>query len=83
MKQNVCTRLKIIAAILAAVAVVLVAVSFFVPPRGVIDGSVLAAVGELFAFASLFMIWESVDRGMDAKITHGETTIQLSNDNED
>lgn len=83
MKYNVCTRLKIIAAILAAVAVVLVVVSFFVPPRGVIDGSVLAAVGELFAFASLFMIWESVDRGMDAKITHGETTIQLSNDNED
>lgn len=83
MKYNVCTRLRIIAAILAAVAVVLVVVSFFVPPRGVIDGSVLAAVGELFAFASLFMIWESVDRGMDAKITHGETTIQLSNDNED
>lgn len=83
MKYNVCTRLKIIAAILAAVAVVLVVVSFFVPPRGVIDGSVLAAVGEMFAFASLFMIWESVDRGMDAKITHGETTIQLSNDNED
>lgn len=83
MKYNVCTRLKIIAASMAAVAVVLVVVSFFVPPRGVIDGSVLAAVGELFAFASLFMIWESVDRGMDAKITHGETIIQLSNDNED
>lgn len=81
MKQNVCTRLKIIAAILAAVAVVLIVVSFFVPPRGVIDGSVLAAVGELFAFASLFMIWESVDRGMDAKITHGDTKIELNNDN--
>ena len=80
MKQNVCTRLKIIAAILAAVAVVLIVVSFFVPPRGVIDGSVLAAVGELFAFASLFMIWESVDRGMDAKITHGGTKIELNND---
>lgn len=79
MKQF-CTRLKIIAAVLAAVAVVLTVVSFFVPPRGVIDGSVLAAVGELFAFASLFMIWESIDRGMDAKITHGDTKIELSND---
>lgn len=75
-----CTRLKIIAAILAAVAVVLIVVSFFVPPLGIIDGSVLAAIGELFAFASLFMIWESVDRGMDAKITHGDTKIELSND---
>lgn len=80
MKNNVCTRLKIIAAILAAVAVVLIVVSFFVPPLGIIDGSVLAAIGELFAFASLFMIWESIDRGMDAKITHGETKIELSND---
>ena len=65
---------------MAAVAVVLIVVSFFVPPRGVGDGSVLAAVGELFAFASLFMIWESIDRGMDAKITHGDTKIELSND---
>lgn len=79
MKQF-CTRLKVIAAILAAVAVVLIVVSFFVPPLGIIDGSVLAAIGELFAFASLFMIWESVDRGMDAKITHGDTKIELSND---
>ena len=79
MKQF-CTRLKIIAAVLAAVAVVLIVVSFFVPPRGVIDGSVLAAVGELFAFASLFIIWESIDSGMDAKITHGDTKIELSND---
>lgn len=78
-----CTRLKIIAAILAAVAVVLIVVSFFVPPLGIIDGSVLAAIGELFAFASLFMIWESVDRGMDAKITHGDTKIELSNDDKD
>ena len=83
MKQNVCTRLKIIAVVLASVAVVLIVVSFFVPPRGVVDGSVLAAVGELFAFASLFMIWESVDRGMDAKITHGGTKIELSNDDKD
>ena len=83
MKQNVCTRLKIIAAILAAVAVVLIVVSFFVPPLGIIDGSVLAAIGELFAFASMFMIWESVDRGMDAKITHGGTKIELSNDDKD
>lgn len=78
-----CTRLKIIAAILAAVAVVLIVVSFFVPPLGIIDGSVLAAIGELFAFASLFMIWESVDLGMDAKITHGDTKIELRNDDKD
>lgn len=82
MKQF-CTRLKVIAAILAAVAVVLIVVSFFVPPLGIIDGSVLAAIGELFAFASMFMIWESVDRGMDAKITHGDTKIELSNDDKD
>ena len=52
------------------------------PPTGKIDGSILAAVGELFGFAALFMAWEALDRGVDAKVTHGNTTIELNNDDE-
>lgn len=70
--------------VLAVISVALIVGSFFVPPQGVIDGSVLLAVGEIFAFATLFMAWESVDRGIDAKVTHGNTTIELNNpDGED
>ena len=77
--KKACTRLKIAAVALAGVSVLLFVGSFFVPPQGVIDGSILAAAAELFAFAALFMGWESVDRGIDAKITHGNTTIELNN----
>lgn len=37
--------------ILAASGIILLAVSFCVPPLGVIDASVLAAVGEVFTFS--------------------------------
>lgn len=74
-----CTKFKIVAILLTAVAVALIIGSFFVPPTGVIDGSVLAGAGELFAFAALFFAWEAVDRGIDAKITHGNTEIELNN----
>ena len=74
-----CTRLKMVAIILAAIAVALGITSFFTPPSWVIDGSVIAFTGEIFAFASLFFAWESVDRGIDAKITHGGTEIELNN----
>lgn len=77
--KMICTRAKILAAVLTAIATALIIASFFVPPMGVIDGSVLAAVGELFAFAALFAGWEAADRGVDAKVTHGDTTIELNN----
>ena len=77
--MNKCTKAKYLAAGLTFVSVALLGGSFFVPPMGLIDGSVLAAVGELFGFAALFAAWEAVDRGIDAKVTHGQTTIELNN----
>ena len=74
-----CTRLKMVAIILAAIAVALLVVSFFYTSERYIDGSVIAAVGEIFAFASLFFAWESVDRGIDAKVKYGQTEIELNN----
>ena len=67
------------AGILTLISAALIVGSFFMPPQGAIDGSVLAAVGELFGFAALFAAWEAVDRGIDAKVTHGNTTIELNN----
>lgn len=74
-----CTRLKIVAIVLAAIAVALGIVSFLTPPHWVIDASVIGFTGELFAFASLFFAWESVERGIDAKVKHGQTEIELNN----
>lgn len=74
-----CTRLKKVAVALATVAVCLGVASFLMPPQGVIDGSVIAFAGEVFAFASLFFAWEATDRGIDAKLKHGETELELNN----
>lgn len=78
-KSNPCTKAKIASALLSIISVALIIGSFFVPPTGVVDSSVLAAVGEIFAFAAMFAVWEAIDKGIDAKITHGGTEIDLNN----
>ena len=78
--QKGCTKAKIATAVLSFIAVGLIVASFVIPPQGVVDGSVLASVGEIFAFAALFAVWEAVDKGIDAKIVHGNTTIILDGD---
>ena len=50
---------------------------FCVPPMGEIDGSVLKAVGILFGFATLAQIPVIVEAAEYAKITHGETMIEI------
>ena len=53
----------------------LVVASFIVPPTGVIDPSVLAATGEIFAFAALGAVIKAIDKGVDAKVQRGNTTL--------
>lgn len=61
----------------------LIITSFFIPPLAVIDGSVLAAVGELFGFAALGEVAAAVERGHTASISHGNTTIEIKKDEEE
>lgn len=61
----------------ALVAIGLIIGSFFVPPMGVIDGSVLAAVGEIFGFAALGTVVKAIDKGVDAQVQHNNTTITV------
>lgn len=77
--KTTCNKFKVSAVVLAAIATALLITSFFTPPHFIIDGSVIAAVGEIFAFTALFLGWYALDRGIDAKISHGNTTIELNN----
>ena len=61
-------------------AVGLIITSFFIPPLAVIDGSVIAAVGEIFAFAALGQVVAAIDRGNKATVTHNNTSITIGND---
>ena len=60
------------------VALGLIITSFFIPPLAVVDGSVLAAVGEIFGFAALGEVAAAIERGHSATISHGNTSISIN-----
>lgn len=64
------------------VSIGLIVTSFFIPPLAVVDGSVLAAVGELFGFAALGEVAAAVERGHGATISHGNTTIEIKKEDD-
>lgn len=65
-------------------SIVLVVAGFIVPPQGVIDGSVLKAVGELMAGSAVLEVVIKlpayIEAGVKAKITHGDTEIVIGKD---
>lgn len=75
--NNKCNKCKIATAVLAGIATALIIASFIMPPLGVIDSSVLAGVGEIFGFASLFTAWGAIDAGVSAKIERNGTSLSV------
>ena len=66
--------------ILTLASIALLVWSFVLPPPGVIDSSVIAAVGELAGFAALWQIAKAIDKGVDAALRRGDTEITIHND---
>lgn len=64
--------------VFSLVSIGLIIASFIVPPTGVIDPSVLAATGELFAFAALYVVFVAVQKGTRASVQKGDTTLTVS-----
>lgn len=64
------------------ISISMIVAGFIVPPTGKIDGSVLTAVGELFGFATLFVVLKALERGVDAKIQHGKTSMTIGDLND-
>jgi hypothetical protein len=54
-------------AVTAVVALGLIIASFILPPRGVIDNSVLQAVGEILVFPVILMIPDAIRAGRRIK----------------
>lgn len=63
--------------LLTIFSVALIIASFIVPPTGIIDPSVLASVGEVFAFAALGAVIKAIDKGTGAKINKGNVTLEI------
>lgn len=64
------------------VSIILVVVGFCLPPQGVIDGSVLTAVGELLGFAALGQLPILLAK-KNVEISHGNTRISATDDDND
>lgn len=63
----------------------LLVAGFIVPPMGVIDPSVLKGGGLIFAFPTLWTVGRAIDKGLDAKLKHGNTEViigDLNNETE-
>ena len=60
------------------IAIVLILVSFFIPPTGIIDSSIFAGIGELAFFPTLYAFYMIMRSGRQATITKGETTLSVA-----
>ena len=63
--------------ILSISSILLIIASFFVPPLGIIDGSVLAAVGEIEALGVLWIVLRAVEKGTGASFKKGDVEVDI------
>lgn len=60
-----------------AAALVVGAVSFVLPPTGIIDPSVLKFIALLLGFAALAVAGQNLANGKDVTFSHGETEVTI------
>jgi len=65
----------------SAISIALIIASFVIPPLGIVDPSVLAAVGEIFGFTALGSLCKAIDKGTTATVRHRDTEIKIEKKN--
>ena len=63
-------------------SIVLIVVSFILPPQGVIEPSVLAAAGELIGFATLATVIDGIEKGKRVSFTKGDASMTVHDDSQ-
>lgn len=63
--------------ILTITSILLIVAAFFIPPMAVIDGSVLAAVGELTGIAAIWQFTKALNKNIDAKVKIKEIELEI------
>ena len=76
MKKNRFSKVTFIICLIVSVGMMVG--GFFVPPLGIIDGSIITGVGELLAFAALAMVPSVISSAKSTKVTtRSGTTIEV------
>lgn len=63
-----------------SMSIILMVSGFLLPPRGVIDPSVLTACGILFGFAALAVAAQNLANGKDIEFKKGDTSLTIGDD---
>lgn len=66
-----------------AAALIIGAISFLLPPKGVIDPSVLKFIALLLGFSALGVAGQNLANGKDVIFSHGETEVTIKDDEDD
>lgn len=61
----------------------LIIAGFLFPPPGQVDNSVLVAAGEINGTIALGCILKAIDKGVDAKFQHNNTSVTITNKDEE
>ena len=64
--------------ILSSASIIMMIISFFLPPQGTIDPSVLAGSGEIIGWGALYSVILAVQKGRHVSMQHGDTSITIS-----
>lgn len=64
-------------------SLVLIIAGFICPPMGQIDNSVLIAAGEINGTIALGCVLRAIDKGVDATFQHNNTSVTITNKEED
>lgn len=68
---------------LTITSVLLVIVSFFIPPVAQIHPSILSAVAELEILGALWIVYHAIDKGINAKLSKGDMNLELNQCDDD
>lgn len=64
-------------------ALLLIVAGFIVPPTGIIDRSVLIAVGELNGTLAIGAVIKAIDKGRSATFHHNDTELIINGDEDE
>lgn len=81
--QQQCHFCKIVTGVCIIVSLLLLIAGFLFPPQGVIDGSVLKAVGELIVFPVIVYGFRAIELGLEVTIHKGDTTVEIHGNGDD
>jgi len=78
-----CCFCRMVTGVCFLISVILILAGFLLPPMGVIDGSVLTAVGELLLFPVVIYGFRAIELGLEVKIQKGDTSVEIHKDDGD